>query len=197
MESIFDFFSCKSWLILRERTFHSLINKFLLEKVKDGITWGAALEEIEHGSNSHDVFIVSQAGDYIIVDNLNLEEEGAKLSKEISMGNEIVFNMAIDIWVPYMYTEIYSAQTLIRRVEYELNTEYSRVEISEKGRKTQWEDKIKYTPTSPIGYDDFFYPLYFMDSLGLEIKRMEKMINENVQVYQRSRIVSKLNKGAD
>lgn len=186
MESIFDFFSCKSWLILKEKKFQSLVNKLLLEKVKDGITWGMALEEIECSSNSHDIlFIVSHAGDYILVDSLSLEKEGAKLSTEISMGDEMVFNMAIDIWIPYMYVEVYSAQTLIRRIEYDLNTEYSRIEVSEKGCKTQWEDKIKYMPASSIGYDDFFYPLYFMNSLGIEMKQIENMINENVQVYQR------------
>lgn len=94
--------------------------------------------------------------------------------------------MTIDIWVPYMFTEIYRAGALIRCIEYDLNLEQNKIDVSEKGDKSQWEKHITYSPKSPMGYDDFFFPLYFMNSLGIEIWQIEKMIKGNVSIYQKS-----------
>ena len=186
MKNVFDFFSCKSWMILRKKSFDTFTNKLSLRRLEKDTTWEEALEIGEYTSNLCNTFFISQVNDYIIIDNINLERDGSTISKDISIDDDFVFNMTIDIWISYMFTEIYRAGTLIRRIEYDLNLEQNKIDVSEKGDKSQWEKHITYSPKSPIGYDEFFFPLYFMNSLGIEIWQIEKMIQGNVSIYQKS-----------
>lgn len=186
MKNVFDFFSCKSWMILRKKSFDTFTNKLSLKRLEKDTTWEEALEIGEYTSNLCNTFFISQVNDYIIIDNINLERDGSTISKDISIDDDFVFNMTIDIWVPYMFTEIYRAGALIRRIEYDLNLEQNKIDVSEKGDKSQWEKHITHNPKSPIGYNDFFFPLYFMNSLGIEMWQIGKMIQGNVSIYQKS-----------
>ena len=114
MKNVFDFFSCKSWMILRKKSFDTFTNKLSLRRLEKDTTWEEALEIGEYTSNLCNTFFISQVNDYIIIDNINLERDGSTISKDISIDDDFVFNMTIDIWVPYMFTEIYRAGALIR-----------------------------------------------------------------------------------
>ena len=116
MKNVFDFFSCKSWIILRKKSFDTFTNKLSLSRLEKYTTWEEALEIGEYTSNLCNTFFISQVNDYIIIDNIKLERDGSTISKDISIDDDFVFNMTIDIWVPYMFTEIYRAGTLIRRI---------------------------------------------------------------------------------
>ena len=73
MKNVFDFFSCKSWMILRKKSFDTFTNKLSLRRLEKYTTWEEALEIGEYTSNLCNTFFISQVNDYIIIDNINLE----------------------------------------------------------------------------------------------------------------------------
>ena len=76
MKNVFDFFSCKSWMILRKKSFDTFTNKLSLRRLEKDTTWEEALEIGEYTSNLCNTFFISQVNDYIIIENINLGRRG-------------------------------------------------------------------------------------------------------------------------
>jgi len=188
MREIFKAFSCKSWIILREETFDSVLETLSLTKVRDDLSWEQALEigveQIKTNNEVETLIFTSPTNGYVIIEGSNLEKKGSIISEKISNGHDFVFNMTIDIWIPYMFVEVFSEGKLIRRIEYDLDVDQNKVDILEVGDKTKWEYKIDYLPESPIGYDDFFYPLYFVNSLGIDMPQIEDLFNQKAIILK-------------
>lgn len=81
-----------------------------------------------------------------------MEKGGEKICEEFSAKREtLVFNMTIDIWIPYMF---YKNGKQIRRIEYGLDLEENEVSSFESGEKQDFEDNVEYSPDSTVGYND-------------------------------------------
>ncbi|WP_419867822.1 hypothetical protein [Chryseobacterium sp. CT-SW4] len=180
MNEIFENFSCKSWLLIKKDEVSSFIEDFALIKIKENNKW----IEINESNESSDLTITESAGDYVIIEGKLLENYGKKLCEEFSAKhNTVLFNMTIDIWIPYMFYEFYKGGKLIRRIEYDLDLDENEVSSGEVGEKQGFEDNVKYTPDSTVGYDDFFYPLYLMNNLDIKMSDIRELMNKKSTLY--------------
>lgn len=180
MEELFNTFSCKSWILLKEDHAHKLVQMLSLQKRRDDLSWEQLLEGQDKTPNT--IIFTSAAKGYVIVEGDMLEQKGTSIAELLS-ADDLVFNMTIDIWVPYMYIEIFDQGKLIRRLEYNLDVEADSVVAIESGDKSSWEKEINYTPESTLGYDDFFYPLYFINSLGIGMAELKQLYNSKCTSY--------------
>ncbi len=180
MNEIFENFSCKSWLLIDKNKVDSFIKDFSLIKIEEYKKWIDA----EGGDQSNTLLITDPIGDYVIIEGKLLENEGKKISEEFSAQHEaLLFNMTIDIWIPYMFCEVYKGGKQIRRIEYDLDLEEGEVSSTESGEKQDFEDNVEYTPDSTVGYDDFFYPLYLMNNLNIKMSDIIELMNKRSTLY--------------
>ncbi|UTX49108.1 hypothetical protein [Chryseobacterium sp. MA9] len=184
MNEIFENFSCKSWLLIDKNKVDSFIKDFSLIKIEENEKWIDA----DGGDPSNTLIITGPVGDYVIVEGKLLENDGKKISEEFSAQHKtLLFNMTIDIWIPYMFYEVYREGKQIRRIEYDLDLEEGEVSSTESGEKQDFEDNVKYIPDSTVGYDDFFYPLYLMNSLHIKMSDIMEVMNKSSTLYSINR----------
>lgn len=180
MNEIFENFSRKSWLLIDKSTVDSFVANFSLVEIQACDRWMDA----DAGDRRDALIMTRPVGGHVIVEGGGLVNEGRKISEEFSARSQTpVFNFSVDIWIPYMFYEFYENGRQIRRIEYDLNLEEGEVSCAESGERQAFEDNVQYAPDSPLGYDDFFYPLYLMHALDVKMPDIAQLLRQPSTTY--------------
>ena len=171
----------------------SFINDFELEPVIKNITWYKSIfvsiekEKIPlyklEVPNADKLVVVPEIKEYAIIEGEAIDYLGKEFCEYFSNSSD-VYRFNIDIWIPTMYFEYYKNRKLIRRVEYEFNSDTLSIDSIEIGEKLVFEDKITEIPEPDIGYDPFFYPLIIMNSLGISLNDLRSLLDTDCTIYR-------------
>jgi len=196
MERIFERFSCNNWMLVHNSNkVCSFINDFELEPVIKNITWYKSIfvsiekEKIPlyklEVPNADKLVVVPEIKEYAIIEGEAIDYLGKEFCEYFSNSSD-VYRFNIDIWIPTMYFEYYKNRKLIRRVEYECDSDTLSIDPIEIGKKLIFEDKIAEIPIPDIGYGygPFFYPLAIMNYLGISLNDLQSFLDTDCTIYR-------------